>query len=59
MALKLAKFAVNTTPSEFLTWSKLTEGKQNDNIFIFDLLLIDPFYPLVYIDLGDYKNVIG
>ncbi|KAI8359142.1 Chs5p-Arf1p-binding proteins-domain-containing protein [Blakeslea trispora] len=25
MALKLAKFAVNTTPSEFLTWSKLTE----------------------------------
>ncbi|RCH80468.1 hypothetical protein CU098_005565 [Rhizopus stolonifer] len=37
MALKLAKFAVNTTPSEFLTWSKLTE---------------------VYIDIGDYKNVI-
>jgi hypothetical protein len=27
MALKLAKFAVNTTPSEFLTWAKLTEGK--------------------------------
>jgi hypothetical protein len=26
MALKLAKFAVNTTPSEFLTWAKLTEG---------------------------------
>ena len=25
MALKLAKFAVNTTPSEFLTWAKLTE----------------------------------
>ncbi|KAI9253011.1 Chs5p-Arf1p-binding proteins-domain-containing protein [Sporodiniella umbellata] len=24
-ALKLAKFAVNTTPSEFLTWAKLTE----------------------------------
>ncbi|CAO3592540.1 unnamed protein product [Absidia cylindrospora] len=25
MALKLAKFAVNTTPSEFLTWAKLTD----------------------------------
>ncbi|KAI8338888.1 Chs5p-Arf1p-binding proteins-domain-containing protein [Chlamydoabsidia padenii] len=25
MALKLAKYAVNSTPSEFLTWSKLTE----------------------------------
>ncbi|KAI7870277.1 Chs5p-Arf1p-binding proteins-domain-containing protein [Spinellus fusiger] len=25
VALKLAKFAVNTTPSEFLTWAKLTE----------------------------------
>ncbi|ORY94733.1 Chs5p-Arf1p-binding proteins-domain-containing protein [Syncephalastrum racemosum] len=24
-ALKLAKFAVNTTPSEFLTWAKLTD----------------------------------
>jgi hypothetical protein len=26
MALKLAKHAVNNTPSEFLTWAKLTEG---------------------------------
>lgn len=26
MALKLAKYAVNTTPSEFLTWAKLTDG---------------------------------
>ncbi|KAI8089750.1 Chs5p-Arf1p-binding proteins-domain-containing protein [Halteromyces radiatus] len=25
MALKLAKFAVNTTPSEFMTWAKLTD----------------------------------
>ncbi|KAI9313962.1 Chs5p-Arf1p-binding proteins-domain-containing protein [Dichotomocladium elegans] len=25
MALRLAKFAVNTTPSEFLTWAKLTD----------------------------------
>ncbi|CAO3630438.1 unnamed protein product [Cunninghamella blakesleeana] len=25
MALKLAKYAVNTTPSEFLTWAKLTD----------------------------------
>ncbi|KAI9301442.1 Chs5p-Arf1p-binding proteins-domain-containing protein [Cunninghamella echinulata] len=25
MALKLAKYAVNTTPSEFMTWAKLTD----------------------------------
>lgn len=29
-ALKLAKFAVNTTPSEFLTWAKLTDGKLSE-----------------------------
>jgi hypothetical protein len=28
MALKLAKYAVDITPSEFLTWAKLTEGKR-------------------------------
>jgi hypothetical protein len=27
VALKLAKHAVNNTPSEFLTWAKLTEGE--------------------------------
>jgi hypothetical protein len=26
LALKLAKYAVDTTPSEYLTWAKLTEG---------------------------------
>lgn len=57
MALKLAKFAVNTTPSEFLTWSKLTEGK----VFFFSLLveLHSTYFWIfiVYIDLADYKNV--
>lgn len=31
MALKLAKHAVNNTPSEFLTWAKLTEGLYHPN----------------------------
>jgi hypothetical protein len=34
MALKLAKFAVNTTPSEFLTWAKLTEGMKKKETYV-------------------------
>lgn len=37
MALKLAKYAVDTTPSEFLTWEKLTEGTIVRHIVIFIL----------------------
>lgn len=55
MALKLAKFAVNTTPSEFLTWAKLTEG--NIPLDGAKLMIVLTLSRLVYIDLEDYKNV--
>lgn len=54
MALKLAKFAVNTTPSEFLTWAKLTDGRFQES-FIGCLLCLT--CTLVYIDIGDYQSV--
>jgi hypothetical protein len=58
MALKLAKFAVDTTPSEFLTWAKLTDGKCRATRVEEEGLLTDlPDLLLVYIDLGDYESV--
>lgn len=55
MALKLAKFAVNTTPSEFLTWAKLTDGRFSRGIYY--LIVMSDMYTLVYIDIGDYQSV--
>lgn len=55
MALKLAKFAVNTTPSEFLTWAKLTDGMFSKGIY--RLMMKTDTCTLVYIDIGDYQSV--
>lgn len=46
MALKLAKYAVNTTPSEFLTWAKLTDGKLGTSVswFLFLTAIVVSLY---------------